>query len=29
MAVQQCDFVTAVHYLEGLLPQNPRNPVSR
>ena len=24
MAAQQCDFVTAVHYLEPLLPRGPR-----
>jgi hypothetical protein len=24
MAVQQCDFVSAVHYLEPLLPHAPR-----
>jgi DNA primase len=29
MAVQQSDFVTAVHYLEPLLPRGPQKPPSR
>ena len=29
MAVQQCDFVDAVHYLETLLPCGPRQAASR
>jgi hypothetical protein len=27
--VQQCDFVTAVHYLEPLLPHSPRQSALR
>jgi hypothetical protein len=29
MAVQKCDFVTAVQYLEPLLSRGPRQPASR
>jgi hypothetical protein len=28
LAVEQWDFVIAVHYLEPLLPRDPRRPVS-
>ena len=29
MAVEECDFVAAVHYLEPLLPRGPRHSASR
>jgi hypothetical protein len=29
MAIEECDFVTAVHYLEPLLPDDSRSPASR